>query len=210
MGMVMGVTTAILAIAAGLIGLLIWTSLIFASPTARARAALEFRTGRCFLTGVGLTLILGAPVLRLLPSPNGLVKIVGWALLLPLAAALVTGLSAMAQLLGDRLRALSPALTPLGALVRGALIVELAAIIPFLGWFLFAPLVGLTVTGAGVLGCVGRTGSTRMLPRGRPEELEVDTKSEDSTSGEIRTKERVPISPSLLCVLCVSAVPFLR
>jgi hypothetical protein len=205
MGMVMGVTAVILAIAAGLTGLLVWTALIFSRPTASARAALEFRTGRCFLTGVALTLILGVPVIRLLHLPNGLAKLAGWALLLPLAAGLVTGLAAMAQLLGERLRVLSPSLTPLGALVRGALTVELAAILPFLGWFLFAPLVGLTVTGAGVLGCVGRTGLAR-----RPEAPEEDANSEESTSGERLTRERIPVSPTLLCVLCVSAVPFLR
>jgi hypothetical protein len=208
--MVMGVTTVILAIAAGLIGLQIWTAVIFSLPTARARAALEFRPGRCFLTGVGVTLILGVPVVALLRSPNGLSKLAGWALLLPLAAGLVTGLSAMAQLLGERLRALSPSLTPLGALVRGAVTVELAAIIPFVGWFLFAPLVGLTVTGAGVLGCAGRTGFTRILPRGRPEEHEEGTKSEESTSGETRARERVPLSSSILGVLCVFVVPCLR
>jgi len=207
--MVMGVTTVILAIAAGLVGLLVWTALIFSRPTARARAALELRPGRCFLTGVGLTLLLGVPVIVLLHSPNGLAKLAGWALTLPLAAGLVTGLAAMAQLLGERLRALSPALTPLASIVLGAVTVELAAIIPFIGWFLFGPLVGLTVTGAGALGCMGRTDLTRILPRGRPEEHAENTKLEESTNGEVRARERVPVPSSLLGVLGVSVVQLL-
>ena len=62
----------------------------------------------------------------------------------------------MAQILGQRLRRLSPSTTPLGALVRGAITLELGALMPFFGWFLFAPIVGLTVVGAGALGSLRR------------------------------------------------------
>src|SRR5260370_28104420 len=131
MGIVMGVTSLILGMAAGLTGLLVWTALIFPAPTARARAALEARPGRCFLTGIVLTLLLGIPMIGLLHAPNGLAKLGGWALALPLLAILVAGIAAMAQLLGDRLRSLSPAMTPLGALVPGVGVNGLAAILPF-------------------------------------------------------------------------------
>ena len=163
MGMVMGVTAVILGIAAGLVGLLVWTALIFPLPAARSRAALEARPGRCFVAGIALALILGVPVISLLHAPHGFAKLAGWGLALPLVAAMVTGLTAMAQLLGDRLRALSPGLTPLAALVRGAVTLELAAFIPFVGWFLFAPLVGLVVTGAGALGCIGFRKGTGLI-----------------------------------------------
>jgi hypothetical protein len=208
MGMVMGVTTVILAIAAGLIGLQVWTALIFSRPTARARAALELRPARCFLAGVVLTLILGVPGIVLLHSPNGLAKMAGWALALPLAAGLVTGLSAMAQLLGERLRALSPSLTPLAAIVLGAVTVELAAIIPFIGWFLFAPLVGLTVAGAGALGCVG--GPKVIGQPRRHEEPEEPDDLAETANREGGNRERVPLTSSLLCVLAAFVVPFLR
>src|SRR5712692_302201 len=207
MGMVMGVTTVILAIAAGLVGLLVWTALIFSRPTARAHAALELRPGRCFLTGVGLTLLLGVPVIVLLHSPNGLAKLAGWALTLPLAAGLVTGLAAMAQLLGERLRALSPALTPLASIVLGAVTVELAAIIPFIGWFLFGPLVGLTVTGAGALGCLGGRkviGQPQIYKD--PEEHEEPNDLAETSNRESGNRERVPLTSSLLSVLSVFVV----
>src|SRR5262249_34333307 len=149
MGIVMGVTAVILGIAAGIVGLLVWTALLFPSPVGRARASLTGRPFRCALTGLGVTLVLGVPVLRLLPAAHGGAKLGGWVLALPLAALLIVGFAAMAQLLGERMQGLSPALTPLGALVRGAVTIELAAILPFVGWFLFAPLVGLTLLGAG-------------------------------------------------------------
>src|SRR5438309_6648626 len=143
MGLVMGVTAVILTMAAGIVGLLVWTALLFPRRTARARAVLAARRGRCFVSGVGLTLLLGIPMLALLHAPHGLAKLAGWALALPLAAILVVGFAAMAELLGERMQGLSPTVTPLAALVRGAVTIELAAILPFIGWFLFTPLVGL-------------------------------------------------------------------
>jgi hypothetical protein len=157
MGIVMGVTSVILAIAAGIVGLLVWTALLFPRPTGRARVALEERPVRCGLRGLGTTLLLGIPAFALLHAPHGGAKLAGWALALPLAAILVVGIAAMAQLLGERMQGLSPAITPLAALVRGAVTIELAALLPFVGWFLFAPLVGLTLVGAGAGGCFSRS-----------------------------------------------------
>jgi len=70
------------------------------------------------------------------------------------------GMTAMAQLLSERLRALSPEMTPLAGLVRGAVILELALALPFFGWFLVAPVAGLTLLGAGALGVVLRKAVT--------------------------------------------------
>jgi hypothetical protein len=156
MGVVMGVTAVVLGVAAGVLGLIVWTALFFPHPTARAGRALQGRPARCFLLGTLLSGALGLPVVALLHAPDGLVKLAGWALMLPLVAVLVVGLTSMAQVMGERLRSLSPAMTPLGGLVRGAVTLELAMLPPFLGWFLFAPLVGLTTLGAGAVGCVSR------------------------------------------------------
>src|SRR5947209_198795 len=161
MGIVMGVTTVILAIAAGIVGLLVWTALLFPQPTSRARTALVAHPVRCGLTGLGVTLMLGIPAFALLHAPHGGAKLAGWALALPLAAILVVGFAAMAQLLGERMQGLSPAITPLGALVRGAVTIELSALLPFVGWFLFAPLVGVTLIGAGAHGCFSRSETRR-------------------------------------------------
>jgi hypothetical protein len=154
MGVVMGITAAVLGVAAGLVGLMVWTALFFPRRTACAGRALEARPGRCFLVGIVLTALLGTPVIALLNAPHGLAKLAGWALALPLVAVLIVGLTAMAELMGQRLRTLSPAVTPLAGLVRGAITLELAMLPPFLGWFLFAPLVGVTTVGAGAIGCL--------------------------------------------------------
>jgi hypothetical protein len=163
MGIVMGVTASVLGFAAALVGLVLWTALLFPRPAAAARAGLESRPGRCFLTGLFLVVLLGVPMLALLRSPNGLAKLAGWIAALPLLTILVLGFAGMAQLLGERLRPLAPALTPLGALVRGAVLLELAALLPFAGWFLFAPVVGITLVGAGALGAAARARDRRRL-----------------------------------------------
>lgn len=156
MGLVMGITGSVLAIAAGLASLMVWTALLFPRPTALSGSVLERRPMRCFLVGAVVTLLWGGPALALIHSPHGGTKLAGWVLLLPLVAILVVGLTAMSQLLGERLRELSPTVTPLGGLVRGAVTLELAMLPPFLGWFVFAPLVGVTVIGAGTMGCFAR------------------------------------------------------
>src|SRR5205085_933895 len=155
---VMGVTTVILAIAAGIVGLLVWTALLFPRPTARARTALVAHPVRCGLTGLGVTLLLGIPALVLLHAPHGGAKLAGWALALPLAAILVVGFAAMAQLLGERMQGLSPAITPLGALVRVAVTIELSTLLPFVGWVLFSDAHATRVPQAGR---AGRSGAGR-------------------------------------------------
>lgn len=166
MGVVMGVTAVVLEIAAALVGLMVWTALLFPQRTARARAALEARPGRCFVTGLCLAVLLGIPVRVLLRSPHGLGKLTGWLLAFPLLVVLALGLAAMAELLGARLQQRSTAVTSLGALVCGAVTLELAAALPFLGWFLFAPVVGLTLLGAGAAGSVSRDGFEPQRHRG--------------------------------------------
>jgi hypothetical protein len=157
MGLVMGVTAVILGLAAALTGLMVGTALIFPRPVARARMMLEGKPGRCFLTGVVLAVLLGLPARALLNEAHGLAKVAGWFLAFPhLTVLTAVGMTAMAQLLNERLRALSPEMTPLAGLVRGAVILELALALPFFGWFLIAPVAGLTLLGAGALGVVLR------------------------------------------------------
>jgi hypothetical protein len=202
MGIVMGVTAVILAIGCGIVGLLVWTALLFPRPTGRARTALVRRSLHCGLTGLGVILLLGFPALLLLQAPHGLAKLAGWALALPLAALLIVGFAAMAQLLGERMQGLSPALTPLAALVRGAVTIELAALLPFVGWFLFAPLVGLTLLGAGAYGCFSRAPA-----KDEPQRHREHGEGEGPGQSEGESREVTPaphLHPSILAVLCVS------
>jgi hypothetical protein len=183
MGMVMGVTAVILGLAAALIGLLLWTALMFPRHTAGARAALETHPARCFIMGVALALLLGIPVVALVQGKHGMAKLAGWSLALPLWSMLAVGWTGMAQMLGERLRSLAPGLTPLAALVGGVMTLEAAALLPVVGWFLFAPLVGVTLIGAGALGTLSVRHTKRLEaafttePRRHGEEEEIEEKA---------------------------------
>jgi hypothetical protein len=91
MGVVMGITAAVLGIAVGLLSLVVWAALLFPRPTERAGMALERRPGRCFLTGLLLAVAIGGPAVILLNAAHGLAKLGGWSLLTALAAVLVIG-----------------------------------------------------------------------------------------------------------------------
>jgi len=61
----------------------------------------------------------------------------------------------MARLLGERIRPLAKPNSDMMNLLRGAIVYELACLVPFVGWFIFAPLVGITVLGAAVFALIG-------------------------------------------------------
>jgi hypothetical protein len=54
----------------------------------------------------------------------------------------------MARLLGQRLGSIAHPNSELTHLLRGAVVYEFACLFPIVGWFLFAPLVGITAVGA--------------------------------------------------------------
>ena len=61
----------------------------------------------------------------------------------------------MSRLLARRVTLLvSPSSQALN-LLRGAVLYELACLFPIVGWFLFAPIVGITVIGAATFGLLG-------------------------------------------------------
>lgn len=81
------------------------------------------------------------------------------------ATAFVAGLGGMAigavggagiaRLLGERVAWGSEVPDGTRALIRGAVVYELACLVPIVGWFVFAPLVGTAAFGAALLGLAG-------------------------------------------------------
>lgn len=65
------------------------------------------------------------------------------------------GSAALARLLGERIGTLAGTSAPLKNLVRGAVIYELACLVPIVGWFLFLPLMTISIMGAAAFGLVG-------------------------------------------------------
>ena len=133
-------------------GLAVTWGLLYPGGVARSRSRLAQTPGRCFLLGLG-ALAFGAILVRL---GFALGPVPGWfglGLLLALAS---LGAAGLAALLGERLRAEGLAVSPTGALLRGAVALELAVVVPLIGWFVILPLGTVAMLGAATFALLRR------------------------------------------------------
>lgn len=152
------VTFILIGILLSLPALLVAVNLLMPNATQRAQLRLEQTPGRSFVLGVPVT-----AAFALFIAVTSQLPAVGQAMAF-LAAALFMGLgtiggAGLSRLLGDRLRPLAQTHSDLTHLVRGAIVYELAALVPIVGWFLFIPLAGVTAVGAAAFALV------RWLPK---------------------------------------------
>jgi hypothetical protein len=159
--------------------LLVWTAVVLPAPVDRARRQLETAPLRTLLWGLlalGLALAL-ITVLLLIRLPcielvsdwlNRLSQILsvnrvandaqmlthaaGWMLLGPFWFAWICGGAAFAEICADRLQCRMDRPRRISALIAGAFCTSGGAFLPFVGWFLFFPAVGLLSLGAGLRG----------------------------------------------------------
>jgi hypothetical protein len=124
--------------------------LIFFNKVEKTRANLEAHPWRCLWTGLGLGLLTGLPAFLLIAAPLGLFKFMGWSLVSLILAVATLGGAGLAQILEERAAALASGWKPGLPGLRGAVLLELAAAFPLIGWFLFLPLTTLAGLGAAV------------------------------------------------------------
>lgn len=144
-----------------LIALITAVNLLLPVPLARAHQALEAGLGRPLLIGLvnflffaallillalGVRRFAGGTLVPILMLPAQLI-------LLALAAFITIGLAAVASLLGARMGETKDTLS---ANLRGGLLLTLAALTPFLGWYLFTPFVVFIGLGAAILAVAQR------------------------------------------------------
>lgn len=132
LGIIAGVTTICLSTWA----LLLSGTLLFARRAAAAQAHLETAPLRVLGVGVIFVALIGTGGFALLNQPNGLMKLLGWALL-------------MARLAGERVSRLDARFSTFGALTRGTGLLVIAGVVPLLGWFIVTPLMIIVSLGAG-------------------------------------------------------------
>lgn len=149
-GDVFSVVAAVLAICASAWAFMLTTTLLFPTKTQSARTAIEARPWKAFLTGFGLLLTLGWFSLALVASVNPGAKLLGTILALALLSIAAVGGGGLAQLIGERLRPMDPALSAYGAVGRGAGIIVAAGLLPLIGWWVFVPIVLAVSLGSGV------------------------------------------------------------
>ncbi len=121
--------------------------LLFPSVIVRAQTRVEKTLPHTFWLGLVLVIALGIPILILLALPFGPAKFAGWILLAAALAFSSVGSAGIAAHLANRL-AQHGHVSGLGAFVRGAVILELTAFFPVIGWLLLWPFLLITALGA--------------------------------------------------------------
>lgn len=122
--------------------------LLFPAVVARAQIRVEKTLVRTFWLGLVIVVALTIPIVILLALPFGLAKFLGWVLLAASLALSSIGSAGIAAHLGERMKQTGSNYSPLGAFLRGTIVLELAAFFPVLGWFFLWPLALITAFGA--------------------------------------------------------------
>ena len=121
--------------------------LLFPSVVARSQLRVEKTLTRTIWMGLAIVIALAIPIMILLALPFGPAKFLGWVLLAVSLALSSIGSSGIASHMAYRLAQQSN-VTGLGAFVRGAVLLELAAFFPVIGWLFLWPLLLITAFGA--------------------------------------------------------------
>jgi len=139
------------------IALLTAVGLLLPGTVEKSRLKLETSLGKAFLVGlVNLLSGLGINALFLAwwqsTQPETVFWLIIWAVLMLLYIVLllpsIPAMSALAQFLGMRM---GESRSPLQRNLHGSLLLVLACLTPYLGWFIFTPAVLCTAVGAGLL-----------------------------------------------------------
>ena len=114
--------------------------LLFPRLITKAQVRIEKSLATSFWMGLIVTLLLGIPTFILLALPLGPAKLIGWILLGALLTVSSVGSAGIAAHLGTRLTQHSN-ISHFSGFIRGAVILELAAFFPVIGWvFVWIPM----------------------------------------------------------------------
>lgn len=154
MDRIFDIALVILVSGIALIALLASVAILFPRPVEKARDILAASFGRSFLLGLVNFLFFGALVALLArfgQQANGILAAILLLLAIILAIALTAftllGLSALTSLAGERI---GEGTSSFRRHLRGSLLIVLAGLTPYIGWFAFTPLVLMTGLGAGI------------------------------------------------------------
>jgi hypothetical protein len=148
-----GLTLGVLALAVGLAALLLLCDAAFPKLVARASHNVEHMPWRSLLVGLINLSFFGLFAIALLSGDDG-ARALGLLVGTVLLSFVAIGLAAVAGLLGQRLRPDDS--SAVRRLLAGALTLELAALVPLVGWFAVTALVGMLGYGAVVIALVRR------------------------------------------------------
>jgi hypothetical protein len=138
-----------------LVALMLVVAVLSPGLTQRAKQHLERTPGKALVVGLVNYVFLGAIALVLMNL--GPIGAIGLVLAILLLVGSFLGLPAVAALIGSRLHALRGRDTsPWGEIVAGSVALELAILVPVVGWFILLPGLFFWSFGAAALALVGR------------------------------------------------------
>jgi len=149
-----GLIVLLLTLASGifLAALMVTLAALLPTVSKRSQSAVQRSPWRAFFIGLANYLFLGGIALILLDAGEGLLTFISLILLAFLTIVTAIGLAGLVKLLGERLAGLrGEEMSPLKQVIWGAVALELASLLPFIGWFLLAPIVLMLSFGAAVL-----------------------------------------------------------
>ena len=147
---VFAVFGTLLAIGIALPGMLLTWRLLWPNVVDRAQQRIGRTPWVCLGLGMFLLGLYLIPVIILFNVPWEGAQLLGFIAILVLMAFASLGGAGLAELLGRRLQASGVETSAVGATIRGTVAMELAAIFPFIGWFVFVPLAFIISLGATV------------------------------------------------------------
>lgn len=159
---VYAVLFTLVGILVSLPALLVGLNLLLPKSSRRAAIRLRQTPGRSFLLGLPVTFFLMLWIAITGQVNAGLVRATAVVAAVVGMGLATVGAAGMARLLGERTARAGGAEERDGGsswrdVLRGAVLYELSCLVPIVGWFLFAPLAGITVMGAALFALLGWT-----------------------------------------------------
>jgi len=146
-------------------GLLTGLWLTLPASVERAQTHLSQSVGRCFAVGLALVLLVLVVFLRAWTMPSGVMRLAGIAFVAMALALAAIGAAGLAATMASQLSARANCqLSCAGAFVRSALLLELAAFFPAVGWLIVTPVVLTLSFGAAALALVRPAPSLQSVP----------------------------------------------
>ncbi len=149
------VTLSLIGILISLPPLLVALNLLMPNVTQRVETRLSQTPGKSFFLGVPVTAAFLLWIAITSQINVGLVRATAFLIGFIGMGIGTVGAAGVSRFLGRRLSQFGRPNSELTSLVWGAAVYELACLFPIVGWFLFIPLVGITLMGAAVFALLG-------------------------------------------------------
>lgn len=167
-GDVLATLSLILLIGSATWATMVLYSLLFPTRVQVASRELEYHPWKSLLVGGAVLVPISFVAIALLAAPNPLAKFLGVMVAVLILSVALLGGAGLALLVGRRVKEQGGADQQLRAFGRSAGILVVAGLLPFVGWFVLAPIVLVAGCGAGVRSLFERQSRKLAVPTAAP------------------------------------------